>query len=775
MQFDISELGGSFPKQLLPFSQKGSKWRAQCVYWGASRNIMTSSPIRRSVAHKQINYDLLNGKLHMEDLSLILNPFNMQGAFIPKAIQHFPIMNTKIQILRGEEGKRVFDYSVIITNPNSVSEIERNKMEEYKRRLAELIQTSQEQGVDQQRVQELSDYMNYKWKDIREVKANAFINHYWKEQNFGLKFNNGFVDALTVGEEIYQCTVVQGEPTLIELNPRKVRIYQSGFSNRIEDADMIVIEDYWSPGRVIDTYCDILKKEDIKRIEELQCSVHFGGSKENVDERLGFYKTDTPLTPQDLFTTDTDTYNGLPYDINGNVRVCQVFWKSKRKIKKVKSYDPMTGEEIFNLYDEDYICNKDMGETETTMWINQAFQGTMVGENIFLDLGPCPIQFNRVSNPSKCHFGIIGSIYNLNDDKPFSLVDIMKPYNYMYDVIYDRLNGLIARNHGKVIRLDLAKVPDKWNIDKWLTILKTAGIAVEDSFKEGNKGLATGKLAGSLNNASSGVVDAELGQSIQQHISILEYLKNEMGEVAGISRQREGQISQTETVGGVERATLQSSHITEWLFMTHDDVKKRVVECFLEICKIASKGRNIKFQYITPEQAQMVVDIDGDEFSESDYGLVVNNSLNTQELKANLPMIIQAGLQSQALSFSSAMKIWSANSVVEKQRMIEADEKRIREQQQQAQQQQLESQQQIAQMQQQLEEAKLEQADLLNKRDNDTKVLIATINAQSHSYENDKERLEESKRQFDAKLSLDKEKFSFDKEIANKRVNQKKK
>lgn len=30
----------------------------------------------------------------------------------------------------------------------------------------------------------------------------------------------------------------------------------------------------------------------------------------------------------------------LPYDMAGNIRVMRVYWKSRRKIKKVKSYDP---------------------------------------------------------------------------------------------------------------------------------------------------------------------------------------------------------------------------------------------------------------------------------------------------------------------------------------------------------------------------------------------------------------------------------------------------
>lgn len=59
---------------------------------------------------------------------------------------------------------------------------------------------------------------------------------------------------------------------------------------------------------------------------------------------------------------------------------------------------------------------------------------------------PRIVQYNRISNPSRCHFGIIGSVYSLNGSKPYSLVDMMKPYNYLYDVTHDRLNKTISAN-----------------------------------------------------------------------------------------------------------------------------------------------------------------------------------------------------------------------------------------------------------------------------------------------------------------------------------------
>jgi hypothetical protein len=64
----------------------------------------------------------------------------------------------------------------------------------------------------------------------------------------------------------------------------------------------------------------------------------------------------------------------------------------------------------------------------------------------------------------------------------------MKPYNYLYDAVHDRLNKLLAKNWGKIMKLDLAMVPAKWTMDKWLHYAKTANIAVIDSFKEGTSG-----------------------------------------------------------------------------------------------------------------------------------------------------------------------------------------------------------------------------------------------------------------------------------------------
>lgn len=776
----------NLPPQQLPFNKKNKAWRKKHLDWADSKTFFNYSLVRKSVIHKKINYDLLNGKLHMSDLEMILNPEKLQAGFIPDRIQHYPIMNSKLNVLRGEESKRVFDFKVVVTNPNAITEIENNKKQELLQKLQEWVSnTSQSEEEANQELEKINDYYTYEWQDMREIRANALLNHYVKELNISLMFNQGFMDAMAVGEEIYQCDIVGGEPTIERLNPLKVRIFKSGYSNKIEDADMIILEDYWSPGKVIDAYYDVLTKKDMEYIEKMPDHVGQAAtdSMDNVDERYGFvnnHMIGDEISTEGFFWDPLGGYDGvnnslLPYDVAGNLRVLRVYWKSRRKIKKVRSYDPQTGEEVFNFYPETYVIDKNAGEEEQIFYVNEAWEGTKIGTDIYVNMRPRVVQYNRLSNPSRCHFGIVGSIYNLNDNRPFSLVDMMKPYNYLYDAIHDRLNKLIARNWGSLLRLDFAKKPKGWDIEKWLYYAKTTGLAVEDSFKEGSMGAATGKLAGALNNASTGVIAASDGNQIQQYINLLEFIKMEMAEIIGITKQREGQVSNRETVGGVERATLQSSHITEWLFFIHEDVKKRVLECFLETAKIALRGRSKKFQYILSDSSMKVMEIDGDEFAEADYGLVVDNSNGIQELNSKLDTLAQAALQNQTLSFSTIMKLFSSSSLAEKQRLVEKDERNIQERQAQVQQQQLQAQQQEIEQKSQIEQAKMQQEDILNQRDNETKILIAQMQAYSKNNEDDnisepeysqeaKDKLIQQIKEFDAKIKLERDKLNFEKQ-----------
>jgi hypothetical protein len=354
----------------------------------------------------KINYDLLNGKIYMEDMKLVVNPYGIDASFIPDQIQHYSMINAKLKVLEGEEYRRLFDYRLVVTNPNAISEIEEEKNKVVNQRLQQwIMDSSQSEEESNEELQKISDYFTYEWQDLREVRANSLLNHYVKEYDMPLMFNQGFMDAMTIAEEIYQCDIRGGEPIIERVNPLKIRVFKSGYSNRIEDADIIIIEDYWSPSKVIDAYYDVLTKKDIEYIEKApdQIGQSAVDSMDNVDERFGFVHAsmiDDQIGGKDEFFFDpfnlfSDTAGSLlPFDTAGNIRVLRMYWKSGRRIKKIKKYDPQTGEEEFHFYPETYIPNKVLGEEEEIFWVNEAWEGTKIGTDIYVNIRPRPIQFN---------------------------------------------------------------------------------------------------------------------------------------------------------------------------------------------------------------------------------------------------------------------------------------------------------------------------------------------------------------------------------------------
>ena len=163
----------------------------------------------------KINYDLMNGIIHMEDVAKIINPDNLSMSFIPDKIQHYPIINSKINTLRGEEAARSFNWRAIVTNPNAISKIEENKKQEFFQSIRDIVEAPEyDQTQAENQVKDTKDYFDYDWQDLREIGANELLRHYSKEQNFKQTFNNGFVDACVNSIEAYQCGISGGEPFL---------------------------------------------------------------------------------------------------------------------------------------------------------------------------------------------------------------------------------------------------------------------------------------------------------------------------------------------------------------------------------------------------------------------------------------------------------------------------------------------------------------------------------------------------------------------------------
>ena len=676
----------NFPSQKLSYKQKGKQWRKDHLDWADSNSYLSNSAVRRKLKNKIINLNLYNGKIDVSDMKLILNPGGLEKFFVPDAIQHYPIITPRVNVLVGEEKRRKFDWSVQIVNPDTISKIKEDKKKLVDAKLMEMLQSDVSDDELEKELIKYGDYINFDYQDIREKRANLLMRHYINKLNMKIQFQQGFKDALIMGEEVYMFDVVNGEVTFEKLNPLKVHTLRGGYSNRIEDSDVIVLDDFWSPGKIQDTFYNELSEMEVKKLDEGQWNsgtTNLDGVTEAVDDEQGLRLLNREA--MDSYIESTGIYDSRGSegknsysDTYGNVRVLRMFWRSMKKVLKVTYFDDL-GKEQTKFRAEDYIIDEAMGETSKAIWIPQWWKGVKVGKDTYLQIKPKEIQYNKMDQPSFNSCGIVGQIYNSGDEEAVTLVDRAKPFQYLYDISWYRVNEALSKYLGSIVELDLAKVPTGWSVTKWLYFARKSGISVVDSFKEGQKGMAKGKLAGSVGNTTGRVLEQRVGDFIQTHIEMMEFAKAQMDEITGVSRQRLGQVENRETVGGVERAVSQSNHITEELFTLHDYCKKRCFQILIETSKIALKGREMKFSYIGDDMTRQIAEIDGDQFAEEEYGLMVSNDDEINELQQKLNGMVQMGLQNQMLSFSTAIKIYNSPSVREIQRLIEKDEQQMKE------------------------------------------------------------------------------------------------
>jgi hypothetical protein len=681
-----------FPPQKLSRNAKNKKWAKKCIDAAEDLAIFRYTGIRESYKNKLANYNLANDILDTGDIEKVCNPLGLSEATFPAKMQNYPIANPKIDLLVGEERKRRFNWQVRVTNDDAISQKEEEKKGQILQFLQEQITAEAFDEKDaEQKLQKLNKYLNFEWQDLRERTATHILNYLYKPLDLKDKFSRGFEDALIAGEEIYCADIEAGEPILRRVNPLNLHTVRTGESPYIEDSDIIVEDGYYSPGQVIDKYYDYLTPAEIKAIDENLTS-HGDNDFISIGEREQSIMIDGVI--------DTDGATNKPYgeyyDTEGNLRVVRVVWRSLKKVGTLTYYDE-EGLQQETIVSEEYKIDKDAGESIKWFWIGEWWEGTKIGKDIYVKIQPRPIQFRSMTNLSKCSSGYVGIAYNINSSKAKSLMDRMKPYQYLYNVFMYRTELAFAKAKGRIATMDLAMVPDHWDPEKWMYYAEIHGWAVKDSFKEAKKGAAQGKLAGQM-QAQSPVLDLELGNYIQQHIMMLQFIENQLGKIAGVTEQRQGQIENRELVGNVERAVSQSSHITEKWFAIHNNVKRQAMSSLLETAKYAWRdAKDKRIQYVLDDMSTSMLALDGGQFNEADYGIILSDTANDQELISTLKQLAHAGIQNDKMDFSTLMDIYLDPSIASMRRKIEGKEaEKIQRDQEQMQQQQQMQQEQLA-------------------------------------------------------------------------------
>lgn len=722
----------AFPRQKLPLSKKGKKWQEDCVNYIIGEGNVTSGGNSTSYyGELQTYYNLYNSIFDEKDFKSITNPFKVEDGF-PATPHDFNIIRPKVDLLIGEETKRPLNFRVIRTSQEATSEMQ----EKEKQMILQYIEaaiTARMSPEEAQQFQEqlqsgeimppeqIAKYMDKDYKDIVENTAYHSLTYLREKLDLDNEFIKGWKDGLISGREIYYVGVLNAEPYAERVNPICFSYDKSPDLEFIEDGSWCCRKMRMPITEVYDRYYDKLEEKDLDKLEEMIGSTPGRnlGDRSPVDMGIQLRIYDNPI------------FEGSGKSL---VNVWHCCWKSFKKIFYVTTTDEV-GQPQINIVDETYqpVGNEVSVEPD---WIIEVWEGYRAGSDLYFGIQPIEYQHVSIDNPNSQKLPYCGAIYSNTNSKPRSLVSILKPLQYMYIVLWYRLELAIARDKGKVVNMDITQIPKSMNISpaKWMHYLSSVGVNFINPYEEGWNipGREGGKPA-QFNQITA--LDLTMSNVIAEYIQLMDKIEELAGTISGITAQREGAVSSSEMVGNVERSVVQSSHITEPLFWVHNQCKRRVLNMLLNTAKGAweETGKK-KLQYIFDNGERAFLDITP-KFYYEDMDVFVSDTSKDLENIQKLQQLIQPAMQNGASLLEAAEVLTNDNFNIIKQKLkdMQTRQEQMQQQQQEAEAQQ---QQQLQQMQNEakqqelmLQEAQMDLQRYQIDQDNQTKIAVAQINA----------------------------------------------
>lgn len=733
----------SFPAQKLPMSKKTQAWKEACVDYvvGAGDSGFGGNGRSRS-DEMQTYYDLYNSIYNEKDLKYVTNPFKQDDGF-PAMAQDYNIIKPYVDQLLGEETKRPFNFHPQRTSDIAASELQ----EKAKEMLMDYIQAtiasklSPEQAAryeqalatgEIQTPEAIAKYLQKDYKDIAETEAYHALQFLKRKLNLTHEFYKGWKDALIGGEEIYYIGVINGDPYVERVNPMYFDYEHSLDLEFIDDAAWCRRKMIMSATEIYDRFYDKMSERQLNELLEL------------IDQRPGAGNNPeirkTSIDYESIKLHKINSFTDNPFDID-HIVVYHCCWKSFKKIGFVTLLNPETGEVEEFQVDEDYKVTGTEQSVEWD-WIIEVWEGYRIGDDMYIGIQPIEYQHISADNPNSQKLPYTGVVYNNTNSKPRSLVSMMKPLQYMYIVVWYRLELALSRDKGKVAVMDITQIPKSMNIDvnKWMHYLSALGVAFINPYDEGwdIPGREGGKPS-QFNQLSSW--DLTMSNVIAEYIQLMQKIEDMVAKLTGITPQRQGQIAASELVGNTNTAVSMSYHITEPWFWNHNQVKRRVLTMLLNTSKAAWKDSKKYLNYILDDATRAFVQL-SDNFFYEDMDIFVDDSTKNQQYIDQLKQLLQPAMQNGASLLDVAEIITLDNMSMIKNRLEEIEQKRM-EQMQQQQQAEQQAQQQMAEQQNQLkeEELMLKEAELdLEKykvdqdrykaeQDNATKITVAQINS----------------------------------------------
>ena len=714
------------------------------------------------------NYDLMKGILRSEDFYQepdvkSFTEMLTKDVDLPTYVKHYSIITTPVNELVGEISKRPDTFRAKAYDNESKSEelqwktdiLEEFVINQVKQKLIQKAAMAgeeiEEEELQQKTMEEVKDEID-SYTSIAEKWANHILTALKAEFNIKEMSEEAFRDLLIASRQYYHIyednsklgfniEVANTKNTWFLTTPD--RKWTSDPTGRARGAYAAGTVQVMELSEIIEAIPEITKEE----IDHLRSSLNDYGlidvrksnlGNANVPEGIDSINYDTydPLVLQTRMMIESEMkenddglqdFLGLSNNVSAfgyKYVVVRSYHLSKKKIGRLVFLDEMENEQTM-LVDENYKSGTIPTEVLLEWgWVNQWYQGIKIGTDIYhmrpFELLPyCPI---------------IGTVYEIKNTEPRSLIDLMKPFQVIYNVCMNQLYELLGKEIGKVQLMSLRHVPIPKDgdgqdaLDMWEQEARNRGVVFVDDSPENLK------APSSFNQFTA--LDLTRTQEIQARYTLAQQVKIECWELIGMSKQRMGDIAASETATGTNTAMQQSYAQTEPLFVAHEYVLGQLYQAILDASLyIESAKEDSTLSYITSEGESAFVKVNGSDLRFRDIKVFMTNRPEDVQMFNELRQLAQAIIQNGG-SLYDVVELYSTKSLRAMKKTFKDLRDRqieIQEQDQAMKQQQLEQQQAQAEamLQQQAQEKQIEMENenYQNELDRINKKEIAVINA----------------------------------------------
>lgn len=696
------------------------------------------------IKHKESfvrNYDLVKGILTYEDFyeHPEVKSFTdiLSGDLsLPSYIKHYSIMTTPINELVGEVSKRPDTFRVKAFDDDSKSEeleFKTNILQQFiinqaKQKILEKAalegEEIEEDELEQMTMEQVKDQLD-SYTSVAEKWANHILTCQKAEFNLKEKSEEAFRDMLISTRQyyhIYEDSSKLGFNVEVE-NPKNTwflttpdKKYTSDVTGRAQGVYAGGTVHVMELSEIIETIPDITKEE----IDHLRSSLEDYGLINARESNLGnpsvtpgidsiTYDTYDPLVLQTRMMIESEIkenndglkdFLGLTNNVSSfgyKYVVVRSYWISKKKIGKL-IYEDELGNEQSTLVDETYKSGTIPTQISLEWgWVNQWMQGIKIGADIY-----------HVKNYELLpYFPIIGTIHEQKNTEARSLVDLMKPFQAIYNICMNQLWKLLEKEIGNVASINIRRIPIPKDGDAsdaleiWEAEAREKGIIFDDDSPENLK-------APISNTSIAKNIDLTRTNEIQSRYNLAQQIKVECWELIGMSKQRMGSVSASETATGTNTAMQQSYSQTEPLFVAHEYVLGQLYQAIVDAAVyIESNKPESTLSYITNEGESAFIKVNGNDLKLRDLKVFLTNRPEDTQMFNELRALSQAIIQNGGTLYD-VVELYSTKSMREMKKTFK--DLRDRQIQQQEQTQQLE--QQKLEQQQQALQAQLEQAQI---------------------------------------------------------------